>query len=471
MPELARGNRATESSSTSGIRPLLAAFLGSASSAVSGTPRSHADTTSRRGRTSEARRARDVSHERDGEARHLRAQVEALIADQLWDSAALLGGFLASANPSDPTSPGERATASRWPRTHCSAGRHRRAMHFYRQALQLNRLAPVPVVSAAVATPGASSRSTPRPAPRARPSPPRAAGDPAASTPEPRAHPHVDEATLKYKLGRCHVALREWRALAEFETIPARADILSSPSPTPPPHGIRTSRGGVLSVCADPHVIEALVALAGSAWTPRKFARFSPRRRAAAAAGYRVVGNAATENGGRRLRRTTPSGTGIGTSAGTTRRSRPRWSLERRRRGGRPGDADTAANATRWMWHFAEGHASLAGAARPPSRISPPRSILRIRTTSCYPSRVRRRFTSARSSETTVRAVSRRRPHALDSMDGYAELLYTRFAGDDRTTGGGILSHAAARPPRGGFGVLSTGFGFRGDGSVGGWRV
>ena len=98
-------------------------------------------------------------------ARHLRAQVEALIADQLWDSAALLGGFLASANdPSDPTSPGERAAhVALYADALFGKGEHRRAMHFYRQALQLNRLAPVPVVSAAVATPGASSRSTPAP--------------------------------------------------------------------------------------------------------------------------------------------------------------------------------------------------------------------------------------------------------------------------------------------------------------------
>ena len=37
----------------------------------------------------------------------------------------------------------------------------------------------------------------------------------------------VDEAALKFKIGRCHLALREYRAaLAELETIPARARTL-----------------------------------------------------------------------------------------------------------------------------------------------------------------------------------------------------------------------------------------------------
>jgi anaphase-promoting complex subunit 7 len=150
---------------------------------------------------------------------------------------------------------------------------HRRALQFYRQALQLNRL--VPRVPIAAGTPGggggggggrggAGTRvavdmfSTPGVAPMtpgvsggpvtplhegamATPASGRlaatlaAAATPATATaPTPAAagastasEEMLQEAPVKYKMGQCHLALKEWRAaLAELETIPARCRTL-----------------------------------------------------------------------------------------------------------------------------------------------------------------------------------------------------------------------------------------------------
>ena len=416
-------------------------------------------------------------------ARHLRAQVEALIADQLWDSAALLGGFLASANdPSDPTSPGERAAhVALYADALFGKGEHRRAMHFYRQALQLNRLAPVPVVSAAVATPGASSRSTPAPGtPGAPVTPARGGETPAASNPEPRAHPHVDEATLKYKLGRCHVALREWRAaLAEFETIPARARTLPITLALANAYrrtGYERAAVACYKECLrmNPHVIEALVALAELRVDAAEIRAFLPEaaRDAAAAAGYPA------SSGTPRRRKTAGGdfaeddafGDGDRDERGDERAGPVPGGASNAAAAASsvPGDADAAANATRWMWHFAEGHASLAGG-------DGEAAVAHFTTLDrSFEDTHHVVLSLARSETLHERAIEAKRlyarcrdvdPHALDGMDGYAELLYTRFADDDRGyTGGGIMSHAAdADAHMGGFGVLSTGFGFPGE--------
>ena len=89
-------------------------------------------------------------------------------------------------------------------------------------------------------------------------------------------------------------------------------------------------------------------------------------------------------------------------------------------------------------------------------------------TTSCYPSRsetLHERAIEAKRLYARCRDVD---PPAPDGMDGYAELMYTHFA----TTIGIRRRHqvhaADADAYMGGFGVLSTGFGFPERRSVGG---
>lgn len=404
------------------------------------------------------------------------------MADQLWDSAALLGGFLASANdPSDATPPVERAAhVSLYADALFGKGEHRRALHFYRQALQLNRLAPVPAVSAAVATPGASSRSTPAPGtPGAPVTPARGGETPAASTPDPRAHSHVDEATVKYKMGRCHVALREWRAaLAELETIPARARTLPitlALASTYRRTGYERAAVACYKECLrmNPHAVEALVALAELRVDAAEIRAFLPEaaRDAAAAAGFPASTGAPP-------RRKTAGGDAMDDDAfgdgdrderGDERAGSVPGETPDASAGAVsvPGDADAAANATRWMWHLAEGHASLAGG-------DAEAAVAHFTTLDrSFEDNHHVVLSLARSETLHERAIEAKRlyarcrdvdPHAVDGMDGYAELLYTHFADDDRGYAGAIRSHAAdADAYMGGFGVLSTGFGFPGE--------
>ena len=185
-------------------------------------------------------------------SRGLRAQVESLLADELWDSAETLGGLLASHAQSrhadaEGVPAGERAACvALFADALLGKREHRRALHHYASALELNRLAPL--------AGGQSEAETPTPMGTRPPGTPGPDGSPAAPAPvtpgaaaalatRPQETPatrsaaassgavpdatHLDESSTKFKMGKCFAALREWRfALAELETIPARARTL-----------------------------------------------------------------------------------------------------------------------------------------------------------------------------------------------------------------------------------------------------
>ena len=90
----------------------------------------------------------------------MRSQLEDLVAHELWDSAEILGGFLvsASADGADGVTPGERAQHLALLADALMGKReHRRALQYYRQALQFNRLGPRVVPGAGAATPGGAA--------------------------------------------------------------------------------------------------------------------------------------------------------------------------------------------------------------------------------------------------------------------------------------------------------------------------
>lgn len=183
-------------------------------------------------------------------SRGLRAQVESLLADELWDSAETLGGLLASHAQSrhadaEGVPAGERAACvALFADALLGKREHRRALHHYARALELNRLAPP--------AGGQTEAETPTPMGTRPPGTPGPDGSPAAPAPvtpggaaalamqetpatssgaaRSGAVPdatHLDESSTKFKMGKCFAALREWRfALAELETIPARARTL-----------------------------------------------------------------------------------------------------------------------------------------------------------------------------------------------------------------------------------------------------
>ena len=188
-------------------------------------------------------------------SRGLRAQVESLLADELWDSAETLGGLLASHAQSrhadaEGLPAGERAACvALFADALLGKREHRRALHHYARALELNRLAPP--------AGGQTEAETPTPMGTRPPGTPGPDGSPAApapvtpgaaaatatrdarsqETPATRSATassgavpgatHLDESSAKFKMGKCFAALGEWRfALAELETIPARARTL-----------------------------------------------------------------------------------------------------------------------------------------------------------------------------------------------------------------------------------------------------
>ena len=380
-----------------------------------------------------------------------------------------------------PPLPASAPRTSRCTRTRCSA----RASTVARcisivEALQLNRLAPVPVVSAAVATPGASSRSTPAPGTPGAPvtparggeTPPRPTPNPAPipTSTRPRSSISWDDATSPFASG----APRS--PSSRPSSARANAPHHARPRQRLPPHGIRTSRGGVLQrVSAHESARHRSPRGVGGAPRGRRGnSRVSPRGGAHAATGRvpRVVGKRRgdVKTAGGDFAEDDAFGDGDRDERGDERAGPVP--------GGAPnaaaaassvlGDADAAANATRWMWHFAEGHASLAGG-------DGEAAVAHFTTLDrSFEDTHHVVLSLARSETLHERAIEAKRlyarcrdvdPHALDGMDGYAELLYTRFADDDRGyTGGGIMSHAAdADAHTGGFGVLSTGFGFPGE--------
>ena len=186
-------------------------------------------------------------------SRGLRARVESLLADELWDSAETLGGLLASHAQSrhadaEGVPAGERAACvALFADVLLGKGEHRRAVHHYARALELNRLAPPaggqteaetpmgtrppgtpgpdgsPAAPAPV-TPGATAAMTTR---ETKPGETPATRSGTASSGVVPGATHLDESAAKFKMGKCFAALGEWRfALAELETIPARARTL-----------------------------------------------------------------------------------------------------------------------------------------------------------------------------------------------------------------------------------------------------
>ena len=186
-------------------------------------------------------------------SRGLRAQVESLLADELWDSAETLGGLLASHAQSrhadaEGLPAGERAACvALFADALLGKREHRRALHHYASALELNRLAPLAGGQSEAETPTPTGTRPPgTPGPDGSPAAPAAPVTPGAAaalatrpqeTPATRSAAassgavpdaaHLDESSTKFKMGKCFAALREWRfALAELETIPARARTL-----------------------------------------------------------------------------------------------------------------------------------------------------------------------------------------------------------------------------------------------------
>ena len=175
-------------------------------------------------------------------ARGLRAQVESLLKDELWDSAETLGGLLATSTVVDGLHPGERAAhVSLFADALLGKREFRRALHHYARALELNRLAPTGGVHPeaetptpmgtrqAMGTPGESpSLHAPGTPGVALVTPLNPVDTPVGKSPEPVPASHLDESTVKFKMGKCYSNLREWRlALSELETIPARSRTLA----------------------------------------------------------------------------------------------------------------------------------------------------------------------------------------------------------------------------------------------------
>ena len=184
------------------------------------------------------------------DTRSARAELEALLRDELWESAELFGGFLVASTSADgdATPPGERAACvALFADALLGKGEHRRALQHYRRALQLNGLASVAAADADASTPDArrgadSPVADPMDAPgyAATPAPPTpgapatvatpatpGASAPPPPIPSPIAPPPpaglLDEPLARFKMAKCHVALKEHRAaLAELEMVPAR---------------------------------------------------------------------------------------------------------------------------------------------------------------------------------------------------------------------------------------------------------
>ena len=86
----------------------------------------------------------------------MRQQLQELLSSELWESAELLGGFLlsASADGGGAVPPGERAQdLALFADALLGKREHRRALEYYRRAIQLSRLVPISPVAA---TPSAS---------------------------------------------------------------------------------------------------------------------------------------------------------------------------------------------------------------------------------------------------------------------------------------------------------------------------
>ena len=377
--------------------------------------------------------------------------MERLLAAEMWESAEALGGFLCSASPRLPPDAVASAERARHLALFGDAllgkGEHRRALNAFRQALSVNRLAPkVPTgnnLSSAMgtpetpATPGISpstpgGMTTPRSSENAAaivaPQPP-----PASSSSSSRP---VDEASLKFKIGRCHLALREYRAaLAELETIPARARTLPVTMTLAKTYR-RTGYERAAVACYKevvrdcPFAVDAIAALAELGCSGEEIRALLPAdgnddATADGGADAMSVDGAATD-GHREARREEPLG----------------------------------SDPHRWLHHLAEAH----GAAR--SHASDVAASRFRRLDEIFPdnprvwcqlARVHCDAGEVREAADCYRRCVRADPCVVEGMDVFASILYEHFpdagksvAASDDADGGAL----------GGFGVLSHGFGF-----------
>ena len=378
--------------------------------------------------------------------------MERLLAAEMWESAEALGGFLCSASPRLPPDAVASAERARHLALFGDAllgkGEHRRALNAFRQALSVNRLAPkVPTgnnLSSAMgtpetpATPGISpstpgGMTTPRSSENAAafvaPPPP-----PASSSSSSRP---VDEASLKFKIGRCHLALREYRAaLAELETIPARARTLPVTMTLAKTYR-RTGYERAAVACYKevvrdcPFAVDAIAALAELGCSGEEIRALLPADgndddATGTTRDAMSVDGAATD-GHREARREEPQG---------------------------------GSDPHGWLHHLAEAH----GAARSHASDVAANHFRRLDDIFpdnprvwCQLARVHRDAGEVREAADCYRRCARADPCVVEGMDVFASILYEHFpdagtsvAASDDADGGAL----------GGFGVLSHGFGF-----------
>ena len=378
--------------------------------------------------------------------------MKTLLAAEMWDSAEALGGFLCSA------SGGSDVAASADHARHLSLlgdallgkREHRRAMNAFRQALSVNRLAPkVPtgndngsasMMGTMMGTPETPATPGLMPSTPGGMATPRSAdgitsgnqGAPSGGTARP-----VDEAALKFKIGRCHLALREYRAaLAELETIPARARTLPVTMTLAKTYR-RTGYERAAVACYKevvrgcPYAVDAIAALAELGCSGEEIRSLLPEQGPSGTSAISGANEAMSVDGG----------------------TSPGHAFED------TGDVDDAA----WVHHLAEAHASAR------SHKGEVASTYFRRLDETFPNNPRIWCQLARvhadrgevgEAADCYRRCRRADPCAVDGMDGFASLLYEHFpdagksqANVDREDG-----------PLGGFGVLSHGFGFGSNG-------
>ena len=340
-------------------------------------------------------------------------------------------------------------------------GEHRRALNAFRQALSVNRLAPkVPTGnnrSSAMGTPETPATPGISPSTPGGMTTPRSSENAAAFLAPPPPPPSsssrpVDEASLKFKIGRCHLALREYRAaLAELETIPARARTLPVTMTLAKTYR-RTGYERAAVACYKevvrdcPFAVDAIAALAELGCS------------------------------GEEIRGLLPKEDGKNDATGTSRTSLAHGGASDAmsvdgvpphgghhphdaHKGDEDGDADTAG----WLHHLAEAH----GAARSHKSEAAATHFRRLDEIFqgssahvwCQLARVHCDRGEVQEAADCYRRCVRSDPCVVEGMDAFAALLYEHFPDAGKSVAvqslddedGGAL---------GGFGVLSHGFGF-----------
>ena len=402
----------------------------------------------------------------------MRAQMEDLVANELWESAETLGGMLlaASSSPTHADCGDHARDLALFADALYGKREHRRALHYYRQALQLNRLAPLNGGGHAQRV-GAGhmehdvGASTPKAAPSmhspetpATPAQTRrrqqqqqqqltggtrhGGDDRSLVTPGAGAcggvTTNLEEAPVKFKMGRCLLALKEWRAaLAELETIPARSrtvPITLTLARTYQRTGYERAAVACYKECLRvcPHALEAITALTQLGVRGDELRGMLPpaAQRAAAADEAADMGDGAEPMDG---------DDGDGGEGGG---------------GGRERGSDEAGG---WLWHLAGGHAAFQSQdhAAAASHFD---ALDRRFPGNLHAALHGAKTAAARGDHHAALAAFQRcraaDQHCVTGMDAYAELLYEHFGGQDEGGDG----EAKGAGMLGGFGVLSAGF-------------